>query len=258
MNFEEDQSHKEARDEDLPKFAMWLREQRAEDICASEFDKPQQRWLFILATARSGSTTVLKMVNAIPHHYLAGENAGAMSILLRLKAARDEQQNHSKVYAWQSLPIQEELVGCSLRAYTKAIIGIKEGIAPDVIGFKEVRHHDPSELDLFLELFPGARFIICTRHNVEEQVESFAKTIFDQYDANRISEKASSLEAWGRDHADRTFFLQTEEFSQSRFNEMLQWLGVNNCSYRSVAHENAERGYSPAAQNDDALIECKE
>mmetsp|Transcript_8251 Transcript_8251/g.10770 ORF Transcript_8251/g.10770 Transcript_8251/m.10770 type:complete len:149 (-) Transcript_8251:1950-2396(-) len=41
-------------------------------------------WVFILGTGRSGSTTILSMINSIPGFYLAGENGKAIEILYTL------------------------------------------------------------------------------------------------------------------------------------------------------------------------------
>ena len=52
-------------------------EKKSCDLCG-------QRWLFVLATGRSGSTTVLNMLNALPGVYMAGENMNVVGKLRQL------------------------------------------------------------------------------------------------------------------------------------------------------------------------------
>lgn len=198
-------------------------------------DHGQHQWLFILGTGRSGSTSILEMVNSIPGYLLGGENDGIMSEFLDLMKHREHQTEHQYSVAWHSANVSDQHLLCILRAYAREIIGWN-GEHPRTLGFKEIRHSEKEELDLFLEVFPNARFIINTAPASRQAASRLHKKAGHDY--TQLEEMNQRLADWGRNHSNVSFSLPLDEFDLVRFNEMLDWLGVNNCRYTRVAHAN--------------------
>jgi len=107
-------------------------------------DYDQQQWLFILATGRSGSTSILEMVNAIPGYFLAGENEGIMSEFVNLMKHRERQKQLSNTVAWHSGWVSDQRLLCVLQDYARENIGWN-GQHPHTVGFKEIRHTEKEE-----------------------------------------------------------------------------------------------------------------
>ena len=85
---------------------------------------PSAALVFILATGRSGSTSLMHMLNQIPGFYIAGENDG-MTVSLR------EAYTHALAREADELPmndhyhkrINENQLRCALQRFTKIAIG---------------------------------------------------------------------------------------------------------------------------------------
>merc|ERR1711937_376277 len=99
---------------------------------------------FVLSSGRTGSTSILEMLNAIPGVYLAGENFGLMQHVQELYENDDMRtlmagENYSTA-SFYHLPISNNDVRCALQSYVKAMIGGFSSSTTSVIGFKEIRH----------------------------------------------------------------------------------------------------------------------
>lgn len=77
----------------------------------------------IVATGRSGSTTIMSMLNLVPGVYIAGENAGAAAILSDLyKAAQTTTQHNGWEGPWKHKPIDAFKLECDMRQYLFDVI----------------------------------------------------------------------------------------------------------------------------------------
>lgn len=207
------------------------------DLCGGD-----QQWLFVLAGGRSGSTTVLSMLNAIPGMHLAGENWGAVNSLLELyKSANSTGFGHSSgvVDAWTHTEISERRVLCAMQDYIRVIVGEFDGATTKYIGFKEIRHKTPEQINFFSKVFPCAKYVINTR-DVDEQHKS---GWFKEMPLEKLEAKKVSLESFSATHGESAFDLPLEDFSVERFNSLLHWLGVDGCAFTQVAHAN-DGGYA--------------
>jgi hypothetical protein len=214
-----------------------------------------QNWLFILSKGRSGSTSILEMVNAIPGYFLGGENAGIMSDFASLWQRREWQKHMNEGASRFGVPfgplawayageVSDQKLLCDLQAYVRDVIGSPTGeeSTPTTLGFKEVRHTKKDELDMFLVLFPNAKFIINVR-NASEQASS-GMFLRDEIEVREVEEANKVLTEWGRNHSNISFHLPVEEFSVARFNDLLDFLGVEDCRYTQVAHSNDGNTYT--------------
>jgi len=205
---------------------------RSCDLCSKD-------WLFILSTGgRTGSTTVLTMVNAIPGFELAGENSGAMEALFDLynkanyTGFGDDIRQGMKAWWHENISRQEVL--CSMQGYVETIMGDYDPGRTKVIGFKEIRHTKPATLEFFLKVFPCARFLWSTR-----ATETLHESLWHQDETlSALDGVKASMQNFSNHHPERSFTISVENFTLPTFNQMLSWLGVSNCSYSHVAHYN--------------------
>jgi len=199
-------------------------------------------WLFVVATGRSGSTTVLEMLNALPMVYLAGENGGILTAIRKLYNNQIQALISKKTTAggaWSHAKINNQRVLCAIQKMTKSIMGeFTTKRSPRMIGFKEIRYDYSEDLAFLQRVFPCARFVVNTRRNLKEQAGSAFYETFKNAQS-KAKEKTGVLKAWrSKFNPKRTFLLELEDFTTDKFNEMLKWLKVTGCKYTSVAHAN--------------------
>jgi len=210
-----------------------------------------QKWLFIAATGRSGSTTTLNMLQSIPGIHLAGENNGTVAELLKLYKVLPFIQSHGYQGfngSWGHGPISERSVLCALQDYVEALIGKPAQADPKRIGFKEIRWEEET-LDFMLKLFPCAQIVTQTRRNLTQQSQS--EFWGEKPEAIQELQRATSLlEAWQRNHTDVAFHMHLEDFSPDRFNALLRWLGVQGCQFKNVCHANPNGNTDHDASSD--------
>jgi hypothetical protein len=125
------------------------------------------RFVIILGQGRSGSTLILRLLNAVPGVKISGENLRSFDHLQHFAEAYREadQHRHSDFYklAWAA-PCSHEQITTYLRRLVFDVHGPGK-----LIGFKEIRYgREPYErfaksLDWLRELIPGVRFIFNTR-----------------------------------------------------------------------------------------------
>eukprot|EP00408_Alexandrium_pacificum_P019441 CAMPEP_0171187150 /NCGR_PEP_ID=MMETSP0790-20130122/17173_1 /TAXON_ID=2925 /ORGANISM="Alexandrium catenella, Strain OF101" /LENGTH=291 /DNA_ID=CAMNT_0011652203 /DNA_START=61 /DNA_END=936 /DNA_ORIENTATION=+ len=207
---------------------------------SSECDLCQTRWLFVLSSSgRTGSTTVMDMVNAVDGFYIAGENGGAirhLSELLHTVQSVNTYPTHMN-HAYQHREISEKGMLCAIQSLTREFIGAGALPASYTIGFKEVQINSESMLGFMKKAFPCAKFIVNTRRNIRQQLSSGRLAFRETLGA--IEEKTRTLERWQSEHSADAQLLHLEDFSPDVFNKLLRWLGVYGCSFTSVSHANA-------------------
>lgn len=241
------------------------------DLCAT-------RWLFIASVGgRTGSTSLLDMVNAHPAFSLAGETEGgaagvgmlsyAMSVWDgaadkdATKAASDTMGRGEADVAELLCGLQRSILATSLEAGETLA-----SVADKVRGFKEVRwappglgeRHGTRTRDLtsmlrFVEaLFPCSRVIFSDRAE-DEADSSIVLTPDDEAAAVRRAWRpyAAALESW------HGYWMDVANFSVGEFNSLLRWAGEpraeeGGCEFTGVLHAN-DGGYSDAAPGSTVL-----
>ena len=150
-------------------------EAAAEASCVDHAPGAPPNWLFIAATGRSGSTSLLEMVNQLPGVYLEGENMGLFESLFTLKedATKDLQEFHEDeirarvhkgVGSFYRAPgyvsptasldaIAQEFVEVYVLGAKGSAFRAREEKAR-LVGFKEIRFKNAQELDYLIHLFP--------------------------------------------------------------------------------------------------------
>lgn len=238
------------------------------DLCSTN-------WLFIVSTGRSGSTTLMNMLNEIPFFEIDGENNGLAGHLFELhKAVAVSQREiisngdgNPKRHAWfKSNPSDEIGMRCAMQAYALAFLGKTAGALPkigipvenssSVIGWKEIRYGSAAELGFMRQVFPCAKFVISTRLDLKAQQRS----AFHKYTRTQLQDlrrKTEILTNWAKNQP-RTIALTValEHFSTTTFNHILKFLGVAGCQYRRLLHSNV-KAYKPDASRS-PVINCVE
>lgn len=132
------------------------------------------RHVFVMTYGRSGSTLLMGILNSIPGWLLRGENRHAMRHLYdfhrsglterdRVDPARASQPTHPW-FGIESYPEEVSLARIRDLA-TDTLLRPEPGTR--VTGFKEIRWYDadlPDYLAFLRRVFPGARFVLNTRH----------------------------------------------------------------------------------------------
>eukprot|EP00403_Amphidinium_massartii_P044564 CAMPEP_0178459736 /NCGR_PEP_ID=MMETSP0689_2-20121128/48302_1 /TAXON_ID=160604 /ORGANISM="Amphidinium massartii, Strain CS-259" /LENGTH=272 /DNA_ID=CAMNT_0020086259 /DNA_START=126 /DNA_END=944 /DNA_ORIENTATION=- len=216
------------------------------DLCADDV-----QWVFILGTGRSGSTTILDMMNSIPGVDVNGENDGLMTDLRHIYAKLDALQS-IKADAWKHHDVDFDELLCDVQQVVRTSLGFDPSRVW-AAGFKEVRHHEIEDLDFFRKAFPCARFIVNYRKNITTQLESQEALGWENTDFEIISEHTRHLKAWAELNSDVTLQLPLEDFSVDTFNQVLPFLGVSNCTFTEVLHANQAYSYGqsrPVAEMD--------
>lgn len=202
------------------------------DLCGGS-----QQWLFIVATGRSGSTTMLEMLNAIPGFYLSGENYGVMDKVMRIYDGRANVSDWARAgdSRFQSKPVSETRLLCSLQLFVKAVLGEFSMDRTEVIGFKEIRHTSPKQRAFWKKVFPCGRFIVNTRKNTTKQHQSqFQKFL----SLSSLESYTRDLLRWQAQNSRDVYKLQLEDYSVGNFNKLLSFLGITGCNFTDMAWAN--------------------
>ena len=206
------------------------------DICRNN------TWVFVVATGRSGSTTILEMLNAIPSLYLAGENKGMAKCLHELyedakRTGFGPRGTPTDIGAWYHADVKKKEILCELQRYARTAIGAI-GIHA-AIGWKEIRY-DLRQLDFMKELFPCAKFVVNFRKDTESQHRS---QFHRQTTVEALTKRNEDLVNWSNENRESAFQIPLEEFSIQNFNRLVRWLNVSECTFSKVAHAN-RNGYT--------------
>eukprot|EP00924_Labyrinthula_sp_SR-Ha-C_P015000 snap_masked-scaffold_9-processed-gene-4.38-mRNA-1 protein AED:1.00 eAED:1.00 QI:0/0/0/0/1/1/2/0/284 len=214
------------------------------DIC----DLCDRNWVFILATGRSGSTTILNMLNLLPGVYLSGETGRSIEMFRNLPYfSHNSFSQHLQGYhlllhgPYKHGEINENNLKCIIQEFFFETRGTYTLMKKDPIifsGFKEISLKGPQSFNFIQSVFPCARFVINYRKNVTQQHESYFQKNKDL--KCLIEETEELLHYWK--NKENAVLLPLEDFSISSFNLIAYWLGYNNCTYPRVLHAN-QNGY---------------
>lgn len=144
--------------------------------------------ILICATGRSGSTTMLRILNTIPNSNICGENFGAINCLLEYYARIKHALIHhipgrTNPYSYQHFKdhkIPPEWYNSfsfqKVRENVKKTIRDMYKLTPETTtwGFKEIRFTETSiqYIQDFVELFPQTKVIVHIREDIQKQSKS--------------------------------------------------------------------------------------
>ena len=232
----------------------------------------KRKFLIVIATGRSGSTTLINMLNLLPNVRMAGENNGhlfhGMSAINTLKDTYEYKiDSRSEVRgAWRHHPIPRMAMTCpvqnmyeTMNPPPEKVMNLRNGFddSDTILGFKTVRFHGnkfgethEESTDFLLETFPCAKFIINIRGDVASQLKSWESAFGTQKDGAEIIEyNQRLLDVANRMGEDKARLIDMSEWSQKDdaglhvLNSLIDWLGFTDCAYPSLLHANKD-GYA--------------
>lgn len=235
----------------------------------------QRRYLFIFATGRSGSTSLLKMLNFLPSVRLSGENMNqlftASKLLSNIRSKKNilDQNVDQKEGAWAHNAISPQSVSCSIQGVLNAINpppkkvqqnvnvsghpSIEEFDRNMVLGAKTIRYQNgewnvKESAEYMKENFPCSRIVINIRSNVTEQLKSTTENLKgDKKRGSRTHLELSNqflikLSKELGDEMSRIIDMNEWTKDIEILNDLVTWLGFRGCTYKQIVHENSE-GY---------------
>ena len=241
------------------------------DLCS-------QKYVFVLAAGgRTGSTSLLEGLNALPGISLSGENFGVLEDL-RAEFAKVSElvgRNGRQSPAAYFVPKPDGLLKHALCGQQSMVarwagrMSEQKGEVEQIYGFKELlqipsmdsggdfeaeQPHLPSRHEEWVEfletLFPCSRIVLNLRRDRAAQaqalLDSFFDTNADPLSAPPRTRIQKELEAvsqfmleWhgNRSRLGRSFLMYTEDMDAQRFTELAQWLG-QPCTFHSAPNAN--------------------
>jgi len=206
-------------------------------LCARKF-------LFVIATGRSGSTTVMGMLNAVPGVFLSGENNAEAS---RLRAVYEERVARRRGVVGvaannetQNVETdQHELLSIQRWIWEANLPPTFVDANPTIVGFKEIRW-TPEDVAFIQQVCPCSRFVANARKDAQKQAESSFFSISDTpLQDVELANQRQELTKKAITPPERTFLLDLEDFSVDKFNDLVHWLG-GSCRFRKLIHSNAD------------------
>lgn len=186
-----------------------------------------RQWIFIWATGRSGSTTILDMLNSVPCVSLSGENGDFIREMMQLD--RTTRNLNGRKGAWLT-----DIDDAMLVSAQKSWIGALTRRHANYSGFKEIR---TESIPFIKNLFPQAFHIFNYRKNHSLQLQSeFQRS---SSDSDLIFQETSIRKLL---RTERVIEFPLEEFSVERFNFLLRWIGIRRYRFARVLHSN-DGGY---------------
>lgn len=171
-----------------------------------------EKWTIVLATGRSGSTSLIQMLDALPGFLIAGEHDGVLVDLMQfyktlfdngsdylknaMGAGQEAHLNHtntSKIYPFFHQHRSEDRVLCELQELVKvALLGDMDRSQFKVFGFKEIRYSSPEMLELLSKLFPCARFVVNVRGDLSMQANSAFWSVWPEWIKNDMLKQVTA------------------------------------------------------------------
>ena len=228
-------------------------------------DPCAHRWLFVASLGgRTGSTTILDMLDQHPAVQLTGENGGQLLSAMTLWEQTARQSFTSGPWV-RGKPNPANLV-CDLQSwFMDANPPLHDKGENAIRGFKEVRFgpvddyglarltdrrvpppKDGDEHQAFLHTLKDPFHFLdmvfpCHRIVYSDRAEKFALKWGDESVKPRLRDAWKPM--YDRDREEErnwhSFWFDLADFSQGRFNDMLQWMGEDGCSYHDMIHANA-------------------
>ena len=220
-------------------------------------------WLFVLATGRSGSTSIAAVANALPTVQLQGESDGAIGAAMKMyDLMKYRADDHSGPHAKSGVLLPSQLE-CGIQSLfssrrlpsSTGAYGFKE-LVPKILlaaghgqdqewlssiarASQGTFHYDVDAMMAFFEqVFPCARYIFNTREDVVAQSRSFFWSHVQQYALPYLRSINHELFKWHRRIGpNRSLWLPLTDngFDMTLMGKIPSWLGLAHPTQCSVA-----------------------
>jgi hypothetical protein len=218
------------------------------NLCSNNFT-------IVLATGRSGSTSMVGMLNQLPRYDIGGEQHGQLIGLQQMYNDFSTTRLYSSVTkkggAWYSRKMSKMQFLCWAQSFFLVQSGSKERFdIGDVHGFKEIRYNTTEQLDFLNHIFPCAKYIINYRIDLEAQTHSAFRA---DNSVSELDQFNKVLLKFAHKHRHRSFIFPLEFYSnESHWNQLFRFLDRPQCKVISVVHSNANG--SLAVDNSKTII----
>jgi hypothetical protein len=218
----------------LPDFCPW---------CPSDDPLCARKFVFIVATGRSGSTTIMGMLNGIPGVFVSGENDNEPSRLREIFAARMQRvasNNSLSLNYWsrERMSVQGWIWETNMPEVRRR----RRQHPVTIVGFKEIRWN-AQDVGFIQHVCPCSRFVVSTRRDATRQARSgFYERSENPEHAVREANRRIETAAATIHPASRMFRIRLEDFSVDEFNALAAWLGFG-CKFDRLIHSNARSSY---------------
>jgi hypothetical protein len=228
----------------------------------------RRRWLIIVATGRSASTTLLYMLGSLPGVRMAGENRGQLRVMKtaldNIRLSENFRNSTNQRTPWGHYEVPDGAYACVVQTMMETINpswnakDVNNDDSETIIGFKTIRFLEnipdeqvPELAEYLKESFPCARFVINIRSNTEDQVKSWEKafpTVTDrlsEQDLDDLNRRMRNLaELLGPETA---HLLDSKEWLKNldSLNTMVtSWLGfADSCAFTELLEFNTQGDY---------------
>jgi len=209
-------------------------------------DYQHQKHVFIIASGRSGSTSILWMLNQIPGYDLKGETNGKLghqiyqtyTVFTEEHAAIEKTLSDAFIH---SNKMDHHLLKHALGELFMAFENFNKNAT--TVGYKELAERlgpNMTIAELYLDIFPNAKFVLNFRENATAQLQS---QFWKKRDVGYFEKITSSLKSFNQRHPKQTFVLLKEEITAQKFNELFEWLG-EPCNCSEILRLNDAGGYT--------------
>ena len=230
----------------------------------------QRRFLIIIATGRSASTTLTYMMDSLPGVRMSGENNDTLGALRSMidNIQKDphflrQQRNPLNKGAWGHYRVPDGAFACvaqkMVETITPPLLDQNDEFIKDdsdtIVGFKTIRFlkergnakSDKEIVDYVKESFPCARILVNIRSDEEEQRASYSKIHAFRKDGVSISRMNNRLIRVANMFGNQAMLLDSSEWTKNitSLNKVVTWLGFHpNCQFENLLEFNTEgRGY---------------
>lgn len=231
----------------------------------------QRRFLIIIATGRSASTTLTYMMDSLPGVRMSGENNDTLGALQTMigNIQKDphflrQQQNPLQKGAWGHYLVPDGAFSCvaqkMMETITPPLLDKQNELLEDdsdtIVGFKTIRflhergnaNSDKEMVDFVKESFPCARILVNIRSDEAEQLASFSRKPAFHKDAVSISRMNNRLKQVANMFGNQAMLLDSSEWTKDMnvLNHVVTWLGFHRtCHFEKLLEFNTGgRGYS--------------
>jgi len=198
-------------------------------------------WTIVLATGRSGSTTVQAMIAKLPGFSMYGEEGGLLHDLRNIQSTI--QKSPMGLPWWGSTDNNVTSVACMAQKFYSERHGdtcLHRGCRH---GFKEIRYRNTEDIRWLQTVFPSAKFVLnyrklCPNPTNPNYTDTFRRNCMVlETQRNDFLKSAENLTS--------SFHMTTEELNNlTKWRELADFLGYGSCTARNVTSANLHRGYA--------------
>ena len=204
--------------------------------------RPSKGYVFIATYGRSGSTLLMKVLNAIEGACIRGERGNSLSPVLRAISIIQHESNFSVRRAEAAKPFEErsahwqQIMGTvddpwygsesvdpvlyaklALDAYVRAVL-----LPPDEVtflGLKEISFHEvgsafEANMTCLLEFFPNSKIIFLTRDIAQVANSGWWRDMAYSAVEKRLQDANARFESFQLEHADRCMMFDYSQFAE--------------------------------------------